>query len=71
MEWSDEDEKAWQEEKVANDAYCAEVQKAREEYIAKWPNYCRECGGWGFYQWREEYGELISEECAFCLETIA
>lgn len=43
---------------------------ARDEFTAKWPNHCKECGGWGMHSFtqRHPYGmgtasEELQEPC--------
>jgi hypothetical protein len=43
---------------------------------AKWPNYCRSCGGWGLHSFQESHGfrfgssETIIDPCGALAETM-
>lgn len=51
--------------------YCAQVKQAQDEYVARWPQHCRKCHGWGAFSWYENHGvpgpgEQLSEPCDGC-----
>jgi DNA-directed RNA polymerase subunit RPC12/RpoP len=58
LEWNDNDEANFQEMKAEQ----ANLEKASQEYISRWPNYCKQCWGWGYISWTE-YGQQFMEEC--------
>lgn len=47
------------------------VEKERAEWIARWPNYCRRCEGWGMlgpeFALGRHWPEGVSESCKSCL----
>lgn len=54
----------------------AEMKRLHDEYVAKWPNYCRKCGGVGEVTWQENQAPLgsgmvwleeLSDSCPSCL----
>ena len=60
------EQKAW-------DSYYSEIEQKNEEFKAKWPNYCKKCGGWGMHSYTEMHGfnygcgEQMAEPCE-CVE---
>jgi hypothetical protein len=38
----------------------AKMKRPHDEYVEKWPNYCRECGGVGEVTWQENQSPLGS-----------
>jgi hypothetical protein len=67
MEWTEEDERIFCLEQEEARLDFKRIEKWRAEYSSKWPNYCRNCGGWGYNEWTEPHGERMSEDCGVCV----
>jgi hypothetical protein len=61
LEWNDADE-AWFQDMKAEKEYYDKLAMANTEYREKWPNYCKQCSGWGYSSWTE-YGQQFVETC--------
>ena len=57
-------------------AHQVEMKRVHDEWVAKWPNYCRKCGGAGEFIYQENQApfgsgcvwlETLSEPCEECL----
>ena len=53
-EWAAMEAEAAHEQKCWDELY-VEAERHNKEWIEKWPNYCRQCGGWGLFLVRGKY----------------
>lgn len=70
-EWLAEVEKEMAEEQARANEWAAKMVPLQAAYVAKYPNYCKTCGGFGVHCWEERHdagypGEPMSEPCDAC-----
>jgi hypothetical protein len=53
-EWLEIEREGVKEQEQMN-AHYASVKAVNDAWIAKWPNYCRSCGGWGVHYTPGQY----------------
>lgn len=61
-----EQEQLDKRDREERDAVLAHVEESQKLYRANWPHHCRNCGGWGSQEWRED-GQRFCEPCDGCI----